>query len=200
MKNSELRSQKNSIVGHCLCLVVGIVVGVVIGLFLGGIVSEKNENNVATDLEKVETVQQQEIGAEVEKKQEDKGTMEQMLQEPGFVIETPFVDLYYPEKWKEQVRIEQLAGEDYCVQFFAVVGEYDEIHIFDIEFGGEAGSVLGTINVKDDESIPVSVVAYDFEVDDQWNSDEINEVYGMLEDINYIIGMLLQEEEFVPIS
>lgn len=194
------RRRKNSIVKSCIWLIVGLVVGIIIGIFISGNTLEKNNKDISEDLSESEVAQQYEDNTETEMQEDIKGTVEQMIEASGFLIETPFVNLYYPEKWKEQIRVEQLEGNVYYVQFFATVGDNEEVHIFDIAFGGEEGSTLGMINDENNESIPVNIISYDFEFGEEWTTDEINEMYTMLEDINYIMGMLSKQEGFMPIS
>lgn len=97
------------------------------------------------------------------------------------------------------MRVEQVEGDVYTIQFFATIEGKEDAHIFDIVLGGEEGYTLGYLKAEDDQ-ISVNVVSYDFELGEDWTDEEKNTVYTMSEDVNYIIGMLQKEEGFVPAS
>ena len=113
-----------------------------------------------------------------------------------FEIETPHCTLYYPAKWKEQVRIETVEGNAFRVEFYGQVEGKEEQHLFDIAFGGEEGYTLGHLITKDDSKIAVNIVSYDFAPGEGWQDAEANIIYAMQEDINYIIDKLEELEEF----
>ena len=119
-----------------------------------------------------------------------------MKKEDGFVIETSVVDLYYPKKWEDKVRIEKVSGDIQMVQFFATLEGKPEVHLFDICFGGEDGYTLGYLNPDKSNPIEVKIISYDFEFGEEWTTEEVNDIYSMQYDINYILGMLLKTADF----
>lgn len=181
-RQSKKRKQKNN---NVLMLVLGLILGIVIGVMGAIIVFDRSGNKFATIDEETE-------------QQLDEATnyMDEMLEEKGFVIETPVVDLYYPEKWNDFVRVEQIEGDFHTVQFFATIEGKNEIQLFDVLLGGEEGYLLGYIKGENNEEISVNIVSYDFELGDDWTSEEETLIYAMLEDVNYIIGMLQKEVGF----
>lgn len=175
-KLNKKRNQTTRI--YILILVVGLAIGLGVGALLFGGDSSKK------DLQK--------------DKGNDKitGTLEEMIREDGFVIKTPVVDLYYPKKWEDKVRIEQVNGDVQMVQFFATLEGKPEVHLFDICFGGEDGYTLGYLNPDKSNPIEVKIISYDFDHGDEWTAEEENDIYSMQYDINYILGMLLKKADF----
>ena len=82
------------------------------------------------------------------------------------------------------------------VQFFATLEGKPEVHLFDIFFGGEDGYTLGYLNIDKDNQIEVKIISYDFDLGDEWTTEEANDIYSMQYDINYILGMLLKKADF----
>lgn len=133
---------------------------------------------------------------ETEQQGQVTSTLDQMFEQEGFIIETPIVNLHYPEKWKEQIRVEQIEGDVHTVQFIATVEGKEEVHIFDIAYGSEEGYTLGYLEDDNEEKVPVNIISYDFELGEEWTEEEKNEVYTMLEDVNYIIEILQKDARF----
>ena len=123
-----------------------------------------------------------------------------MKKEDCFVIETSMVDLYYPKKWEDKVRIEKVSGDIQMVQFFATLEGKPEVHFFDICFGGEDGYTLGYLNPDKSNPIEAKIISYDFEFGEEWTEEEKNDIYSMQYDINYILGMLLKTADFEVVS
>ena len=186
-KTSSLRQKLNKKKSqttrmYILILVVGLAIGLGVGaLLFGGNSTKKDSQNDKGD-NKVT------------------GTLEEMIQEDGFVIETSVVDLYYPKKWEDKVRIEKVSGDIQMVQFFAILEGKPEVHLFDICFGGEDGYTLGYLNPDKSNPIEVKIISYDFEFGEEWTTEEVNDIYSMQYDINYILGMLLKKADFEVVS
>lgn len=175
-KLSKKRQQTTRM--YFLILVVGLAIGLGVGALLFGGNSDKDDTKNNKGDDKVT------------------GTLEEMIQEDGFVIETSVVDLYYPKKWEDKVRIEKVSGDIQMVQFFATLEGKPEVHLFDICFGGEDGYTLGYLNPNKSNPIEVKIISYDFEFGEEWTTEEANDIYSMQYDINYILGMLLKKADF----
>jgi len=122
-------------------------------------------------------------------------TVEEMIAaEEPFTIETKFCNLHYPEKWENQVSTEIKEDSVYSVQFFAELEGKGPVHIFDIVFGGEEGALTGYFS-EDGEAIPVYIVGMEIDAEG-WTDEELNVLYMMQEDVNYVIGMLQKEGNF----
>lgn len=112
-------------------------------------------------------------------------------------LETPFISLQYPEKWKDVIRVNHIQGDEYTVEFFGKIGDYEEIHLFDISFGEETGNSIGSIKCKDGSIKNINVITYDIDFSDEWVEDRKNEIYSMAEDINIILQNIMENDSFV---
>lgn len=183
----EKVNNKNTV----LVFLLGMLIGAGLGVFLSVTVLNKQSERMSTDI----AVEQQEFEGNVFEDDvvEELGVVADTPDEEGLVIETPVVNLNYPEKWENQIRIEQIDGEPYIVRFFATLERKDEKHIFDIIFGKTEGILLGTLNETDVYLNYAEVV-----FDESWSDEDADTIYAMQEDVNGIIEMLQEEEGFVP--
>lgn len=114
--------------------------------------------------------------------------------EQAFDIETPYVTLNYPLKWKNEILTKCTDSDVYTVEFYKLFGdEYTELHLFDIAFGGTNGDVIGNLSYNND-TLEVRVISY--EIGDNWSEDEISVIGEMLDDVNFIIDSLQNCENF----
>ncbi len=113
--------------------------------------------------------------------------------EEDFEIETPYVTLNYPAKWKNEVDIKHIDGDNYSVEFYKVNDGDESIHLFDIVFGGESGDFIGSV-VNGNNTTDIYVVSYS--IDNTISNEEYVIVSEMLEDVNYIILTLENNENF----
>lgn len=94
-----------------------------------------------------------------------------------YAIETSVVTLYYPEKWKNDINVEE---QDNVVSFSA-----DGTPLFDILFDSDDGVLLGTYN-----DVAVSLKNYE---------PEGEKLLAMQEAANDIVQHLYEEEGFKPV-
>ena len=105
-------------------------------------------------------------------------------------IATKYGDLRYPKRWSEQLRTEVVEkGGNAAVEMYGTIGEHEELHLYDVVFGGDEGVPIGTVEA-DGEKVYVKLISYDLDFDDSWSEDEILTVKAMKEDINYLIDEL----------
>lgn len=104
-------------------------------------------------------------------------------------IKTDYVNLLYPERWKDSLRTNIVKGNPYKVEMFATIGNHDEVHLFDIFFGGDEGICVGGVDVNG-ETIEVNLLSYDVDTHDGWSEDDGLILLTMQEDINYTIEAL----------
>ena len=90
------------------------------------------------------------------------------------MIETPYVALQYPSKWKDYVRVSM---EEDTVRFFN-----EDVPLFDLIFGETDGYCLGTYR-----DIPLYIVDYPVETDEQ---------AAMQDDVNVILQHLQEDADF----
>ena len=179
------KKKKTSPLVPILCLIIGILLGVILIM-------------VFFDKEKPEVeVEGSTAVAEEDAKEENvKSSIEEMLEtEEAFEIETSYGKLYFPKKWENQVRVEAVEGDAYTVQFFGTVEGKPEQHLFNVVCGGTDGILVGTWG-----DMPVYIMYADIAVDDTWTQEELDTIYAMQEDVNYLMGMLSKDESFTPVQ
>lgn len=114
--------------------------------------------------------------------------------EQTFDIETPYLTLSYPLKWKNEISTKCIDSDVYTVEFYKLFGDEDtKLHLFDIALGGSNGDVIGNLSYNND-IIEVRVISY--EIGDNWSEEEISVIGEMLDDVNFIIDSLQNCENF----
>lgn len=103
------------------------------------------------------------------------------------VIHTPYGQLFYPGYWGDQIRIEHVIHDTYVVEFYGCVSEQQELHLFDICFGGNAESAWGIVEQENGEQTTLSVTLYDIVPDSQWTAEQYDSLLMMQEQINYLL-------------
>lgn len=104
-------------------------------------------------------------------------------------IATEYGDLRYPKRWDDQLRTEVLEKDGIStVEMYATVGEHEELHIYDVLFGGDVGTCIGAVNAGG-EKVYVNLVSYDLDLND-WSEEDRLTLLAMKEDINYLIDEL----------
>lgn len=146
-------------------IIVGALTAIVIGIVL-------NENNTNNDTKVNET----QIS-------------------DAFEIETKYCSLYYPEKWKNHVDIRYSETAGYKVEFYGSIEGKEEMHLFDVCFNSDDGTLLGYFDRKEVVNISVDVMEISFGAD--WTQKEMDQIYSMQEDVNFVIEKLELEEDYV---
>lgn len=114
--------------------------------------------------------------------------------EEGFDIETPYVTLSYPLKWKDKVSVKHIDSPVYTVEFYLSANNAeDELHLFDIAFGGNEGDSFGYLDT-DSGRIDTRVISY--EIGDSVNASDLELIGDMLEDVNHLILSLESNKSF----
>ena len=186
-RNRKRRKKNNN--KKFIALIAGVLVIVVLGIVLivGALDKDDKKDSVK--------VEQQDDNNDKEADKDVTSTIDEMLEQEATVIETGEVRLFFPEKWSEQVRTEEVEGETRVVKFYGKVEGKEEVELFDIVFGEADGILIGTL-----DDTEVYLIFHDVEFDPDWTEEEQNEIYAMQEDVNYTIGMLGKEAGFKPAS
>ena len=117
--------------------------------------------------------------------------------EDAIEIKTPYCELYYPDKWEDQVRIEKYDdAEAYVIDFYGTVGAHDEQKLFTLVFNGDEGVAIGYINQKNGERISFGIESYETESFDGLTEEERLDLCSMQEDVNFILENLMALEKF----
>lgn len=115
-------------------------------------------------------------------------------EEETYAIETPYCNLYYPLKWKEQIEIETVDKDNsYYVKLYAIIDD-DKISLFDICFNCEEGSMLGILT-ENETAVTINIVNYENDLS-MYTEKEQNMVYDMIEAINVLIAKLIEYDNF----
>ena len=105
----------------------------------------------------------------------------------SFGIDTSYGKLLFPQKWESYMYINKIEENDFeKIEFWASTETQNDVHIFDICFGGD-GYKVGIIQVDDDTSLSVNVISYDIEVSDECTDEEEAILFSISEDINYVL-------------
>lgn len=160
-----LKNKKTAIIIAILIVLIAVV-----GLFM-----LKGNSNNSTEVNKKFVL------TEEEKKME------------SYETTTPYVELSYPDKWKDSVIIRTSEEEPYTVTYFVKLKDKEEQKMFDIVFNGE-GTVVKEYTADNGEKVTISVVSYELKFDDSWSQKEKDQAYLMQEDVNYLIAKLAEIE------
>ena len=114
-----------------------------------------------------------------------------------FEISTPFVPLYYPVKWKDNVKVESFeVNGNYEVNFTALL-EDKTLPLYSIIFGNVTnGYELGYIEYGSEK---LQVFLFDYMMTEPGLMSEDNKAkyFEMAEDINVIISKLIYEDGMI---
>lgn len=139
---------------------------------------------------------QEEVNSILSKLPLEAGSGDDLPEESYMQIETPYLTIFYPEQWRQQVRVEVSGINKVVVRFWGTPSGAEEVHLFDFIFGSEEGDLLGFLTINQNV-IPVCVIVNDSAPDSSLSEDAKMEVYGMLSAINAILDKMLETGMFV---
>ena len=114
----------------------------------------------------------------------------------AFTIKSSYCDLSYPEAWENVLHTEVIQdGENETIEFWAALEGKEKVHLFDVAFG-DGDYEVGTLEMADGKAVAVHIISYSFTPDETWTEEETNQIYTMLEDINYILFQLEEMENY----
>lgn len=173
MKNQRRKNENNFLIGTLCAIIVLLAIALIVVLAKYPKESDEQEENIKNPVSSVE---------------------QQMQNEKAMKIKTKYGNLYYPQKWEENLRTKIVEEDEYTVKFYGMVEGKEEQHLFSIVFG-EQGDKLGSFE-KDGETVNVCVTFEELTINDEWTDTEKNMIYTMQEDINYLISMWEKEGGF----
>lgn len=172
-KNSVVK-KKNTTKILSIIFVVLVIVNLVGFLFLLKDKDDDNSGNINNDISNQNTIEEV----------------------SNFEIETKYCKLYYPEVWKDQIELKETEEFGYKVEFYSLIQGKEAKHIFDVCFNSDDGNLLGYLK-SDDDIINISIDVMELNFDDNWKQDEIDEVYAMQEEMNYVMDTLSNNANYV---
>lgn len=106
---------------------------------------------------------------------------------PDMEIETPYGKLYFPGRWKAELRVD---NQENMVSFYAAMSGLTECRLFDVCFNTAEQGALGYLETEAGEKIPVGIQFYTIQRADDWNDYVMDRILVMQEDVNHLIDKL----------
>lgn len=104
-----------------------------------------------------------------------------LVQSEDIVIKTPYCDLYYPGKWKKQLKT-QVQEDPYTVTFSHALKKDQQVPLFAIAFDAQSDLSLGTMTDGQGNPVTVGIILYDV--------SQQEELAAMQADLQYLIDRL----------
>ena len=188
----HVKKKKNLLL--CIVLIVALVF-VLISIFCwkNGNNKKYSDNSFVTEKEN--------IIEEPLRETEESFMEENVGPDNGIEINTPYGVFYYPEIWGNDIRVEESEKGEYNVTLYGKVDKMEE-KLFTIFFekNNVSGYLFGTLSVENTEKVNVSIEMTEFIPDENCSDDNIDKIYAMQEDVNYIIEQLYALDSFEPVG
>ena len=105
-------------------------------------------------------------------------------------VETEYGNLYYQEQWAEFMKTETKMEDDILKVDFKAEVEGETYDLFQLSIGIQEEDAPGKIKDSEGNERKVGVVLYELEQKSELTDDEMNRLYAMQEDINYVMDHL----------
>ena len=111
-------------------------------------------------------------------------------------IETPYLTLYYPDRWEAHLLHEHHEEDGvYTESFYCTVGGR-LIALFDVHFGdAQAGEVFGYI-LQDGKKVPFCLTFHDYIPDESWSEEDQFVLFAMQESVNDLVQAVRENEAY----
>ena len=103
-------------------------------------------------------------------------------------IETEIGTLVFPGKWEDYLSTELI--DDYALEFHCCIPEHDPVLVFTVLLRSEDGDIISSITDADGVQHTLSVWIANPVFDESWSQAEVDTVYAMQEDMNYLLTAL----------
>lgn len=114
----------------------------------------------------------------------------------SYSVETKYCALSFPEEWNGFFSYEIVEENGYGVVFYGIVEGKENQRLFSILFDHDEGNTIGYLETEEG-NINVSVSVFEFKPGDDWTEEEVDFIYGMQEEMNYVIEKLQENERFI---
>ena len=111
-------------------------------------------------------------------------------QQDDIVIETIYGSLRFPGRWMDRLQVDQAEYDDLVEVAFSAGFNGNVIPLFSIVIGGGSDDAAGVLTADDGTQRNVYVIVEEIVEDDYLSHDELEQLYGMQEDLNYLIDNL----------
>ena len=105
-------------------------------------------------------------------------------------VETEYGDLYYQEQWVEFMKTETKLEEDVLKVDFKAEIEGSIYDLFQLSIGVADEEAMGTLKDSEGNERKVSVMLYELEQKSELSEDEMNRLYALQEEINFVMEHL----------
>lgn len=106
------------------------------------------------------------------------------------IVQTPYGELYYQDQWEEFMRIEQTQEGNVLQVAFEAEINGKRYALFTLSIGGGNGSMIGRVMDSSGVKRDVYAVVHSVAGSTELNENEINRLYAMQEEINYVMQYL----------
>lgn len=106
------------------------------------------------------------------------------------VIETSYGNLYFPGKWEECLQVEQRNLESVVEVAFSAKVDKHTISLFSIVIGDNGDSAAGVLTDNTGNQRNVTVKIEDLSENESISQDDLELLYSIQEDLNYLIDNL----------
>lgn len=120
--------------------------------------------------------------------------------EKDICVVTPYVNLYYPGEWADNVSYEiEETGAQYRVSFYGSVNEIKQL-LYTIVIGEKDSYSVCTVKSENGSTVYVGIDIANFEISSKWTNDEADTICAMQEAMNYTLQKLQSEAEYKALS
>ena len=102
------------------------------------------------------------------------------------IIQTEIGILNFPGKWEDYLITELVDG--YALEFYCSLLEHDPVLVFTVLLRSEDGDIISHITDEDGVQHTISIWIAHPEFDHSWSAAEVDMVYAMQEDMNYLLS------------
>lgn len=194
MKNGKNGSKLLPVIVIILAVIFVGCIGLLLWLENGGQLPEKKPEPVVTTSPRQDpqTTQGQENTTTLTTNTTDTTEASPTAPNAGdVVIETPYLDLYYPGEWSALLHTEtEQNGGEFTVVFAARMDQRGIIELFRVTLNGDPAKAFANVKTRDGSVVPIRLQSADIVPDDSWTSSEIQVVFAMQEALNYVLEHL----------
>lgn len=102
---------------------------------------------------------------------------------------TPYCTLNFPVEWEEYLKVKQIKGDVYTVEYYAVLKNRAPVLMFSIIFGGDDGEQLGALKDTNGQYVSVNLVLETFEKLN-YSDKEMKIIREMQDGVNTLIDQI----------
>lgn len=106
------------------------------------------------------------------------------------VIDSSCVQLQYPGAWEKYLQVSRPESEIETIEFYGVLQDKEPVLLFTVNFGGAEGDISQVVTNSEGMKIKMNLVLADVTFDGSWSQKDMDTIYAMQEDANYLFDAL----------